>query len=655
MSMFRKSLFFSLAALLSLTAANPGRAEGRPAAPPIEAYGRLPVLTDVSLSPSGDRLALVRHQGDQNRVVIQDLSGNLLLLVEAHAEKIGNIEWVSDRFIFLHSTVTEDNPFDLDRQEFNILRSIDVDKRKNFELLLNDPRFVPSISNIVGLRVLGGRAYAFVSNIPRDYVSVGSRIGNDNNLKFSRYYPDLWRVDMETQRIEKAAPGTNSISSWTLGVDGQVVATSWYQEASDTWIALSGSTTLHKVGSPDGMVRLSGLGRTADTILVRDASSAGDRLIEYKLSGGSQAIGRPDEIEHPIHDPETGLLTGYSTADGRIVMFDAAKQKAVDAAAAPFKGLVRIWSRSNDASRVVVRVSGGDQSDAFFLVNLKDRRADLIDDNYPEVPANFRGEVREVHFKASDGLDLDGVLTLPPGRPAKNLPLIVLPHGGPIGVHDQVQFDWMAQAFASRGYAVLQPNFRGSGGHGADLMHMGFGEFGRKMLTDISDGLQSLAKEGVVDPRRVCIVGSSYGGYAALAGVTMQQGLYRCAVSSSGPSDLPRMLHWEDERTGSQSQATRFWRRAMGVTTPGAPSVESISPARIAPRADAPILLIHGKDDSIVPIVQSEIMERALKSAGKPVEHLYVDKSDHWLSTEAGRIATLKAAVDFVMKHNPPD
>ena len=130
MSMFRKSLFFSLATLLSLTAADPGRAEGRPAAPPIEAYGRLPVLTDVSLSPSGDRLALVRHQGDQNRVVIQDLSGNLLLLVEAHAEKIRNIEWVSDRFIFLHSTVPKTiRSIWIDRNSIYCDRSMSINEK----------------------------------------------------------------------------------------------------------------------------------------------------------------------------------------------------------------------------------------------------------------------------------------------------------------------------------------------------------------------------------------------------------------------------------------------------------------------------------------------------------------------------------------------
>eukprot|EP01039_Chlorochromonas_danica_P021176 gene21176-26044_t len=107
---------------------------------------------------------------------------------------------------------------------------------------------------------------------------------------------------METPKIEKAAPGSNSISGWVLGVDGQVVATSWYQEALDTWTAMSGVATLHKVSAPDGMVRLEGLGRSADSILVRDASGVDDRLIEYKTSGGSELIGRPNEVEYPIHD-----------------------------------------------------------------------------------------------------------------------------------------------------------------------------------------------------------------------------------------------------------------------------------------------------------------------------------------------------------------
>lgn len=130
MTRFRKGSVFAMFAAVGVMASSGLRCEVRSAPPPIEAYGRLPVLTDASLSPSGDRLALVRHQGEDNRVVIQDISGNLLLYVDAHKEKIRNVDWVSDRFLLLHSTVTAENPFDLGRQEYNIFRSVDIDKRK---------------------------------------------------------------------------------------------------------------------------------------------------------------------------------------------------------------------------------------------------------------------------------------------------------------------------------------------------------------------------------------------------------------------------------------------------------------------------------------------------------------------------------------------
>ena len=146
-------------------------------------------------------------------------------------------------------------------------------------------------------------------------------------------------------------------------------------------------------------------------------------------------------------------------------------------------------------------------------------------------------KVESVKYKAADGLEITGYLTLPNGREAKGLPLIVFPHGGPAS-RDTLGFDWWAQAMASRGYAVLQVNFRGSDGLGWEFTKAGFGEWGRKMQTDLSDGVRNLTSQGVVDPKRVCIVGGSYGGYAALAGATLQKDVYRCAVSFGGV-DLP--------------------------------------------------------------------------------------------------------------------
>jgi dipeptidyl aminopeptidase/acylaminoacyl peptidase len=222
--------------------------------------------------------------------------------------------------------------------------------------------------------------------------------------------------------------------------------------------------------------------------------------------------------------------------------------------------------------------------------------------------------------------------------------VVVLPHGGP-EARDYPVFDWWAQAFASQGYAVLQPNYRGSSGYGAPFVEAGQGQWGRKMQTDVSDGLAELAREGVVDPKRACIVGASYGGYAALAGVTVQHGLYRCAVA------VAEMLRYVYDKRNGDGAETRYWDAFMGPPS----GFKDISPQRLAANADAPILLIHGKDDTVVLYDQSVAMNKALLAAGKTVEFVTMPNEDHWLSREATRIQMLKASVAFVEKYNPPD
>ena len=251
----------------------------------------------------------------------------------------------------------------------------------------------------------------------------------------------------------------------------------------------------------------------------------------------------------------------------------------------------------------------------------------------------------------ADGLPIEGVLTLPPGSTGKGLPVVVMPHGGPIGFHDQIGFDWWAQAFASRGYAVLQPNYRGSSGYGLPFQNKGMGEWGGKMLTDMSDGLAALTQAGIAAPGRACIVGASYGGYAALAGVTVQQGLYRCAVSVSGPSDIGADMASRGD--SDYSPGGRYSQKLFGVRSAGAAALGPISPLRQARRADAPILLIHGKDDTVVPFVHSLSMNTALKDAGKTVRFVATEGEDHWLSKEATRVQTLEESVGWVEQYNP--
>ncbi len=198
---------------------------------------------------------------------------------------------------------------------------------------------------------------------------------------------------------------------------------------------------------------------------------------------------------------------------------------------------------------------------------------------------------------------------------------------------------------------MLQPNFRGSTGYGADFERAGHGEWGRKMQTDISDGLAQLIKDGIVDARRACIVGASYGGYAALAGVTLQQGLYRCAVSVAGVSDVGKMVVTDTFESGGNQTLARGLKEEVGSVR----DLEAVSPINFAAKADAPILLIHGKDDTVVAYDQSNDMAAALRRANKPVEFVTLPQTDHWLSRGDTRNAMLQATVAFVEKYNPPD
>jgi dipeptidyl aminopeptidase/acylaminoacyl peptidase len=175
------------------------------------------------------------------------------------------------------------------------------------------------------------------------------------------------------------------------------------------------------------------------------------------------------------------------------------------------------------------------------------------------------------------------------------------------------------------------------------------------MQTDLSDGVAYLAAQGTIDPKRVCIMGASYGGYAALAGVTLQKDVYRCAVSVAGIGDVSDFLQWRVNQGGSKSLTIRYWNRFLGIEAYNDPKLATISPAKLAAKASAPILLIHGQDDTTVPYGQRADMSKALKAAGKPVELVTLRGEDHDLSNAQTRLEMLTSAVTFLEKNNPPN
>lgn len=628
-----RSRGLGLAVFVAGVIALSGRAPAAEVAPaPLEAFGALPSFGHVGLSPSGRMIAYLQKQGGDRLIVVRERAGAPKVKLKIGSAVLSQLEWVDDDhlLVFIRGTNKTNDPKD----KFLIEGAACLDLKKGRLY-----RLTYALHAYAGWARANGRPYVMFYNFTAGkFQSMPLDGGNIVDVAPLQSRVELsWLVDRQT---------------------GDLIALEDYVPETGRWTAYAGrdhKRPIYQTKTLYGAVSIVGEGRTSGTILIEDATDKTTRWIEVSLATGARTDLLPDEEwSEPIYDPDTGLLIGATLDDGdRNRFFDPAIQAKFDRAAAGSKvGRAELQALSKGGDWIVTQTTGPGDVGTWRLINGATGEVQLLGQSYPDIRPEQIAHSEWIDYAAGDGLKLRGVLTLPPGGKRTNLPVVVMPHGGPIS-HDRPGFDWWAQAFASRGYAVWQPNFRGSDGAGQDLIEAGIGEWGRKMQTDVSDGLAELARRGVADPKRACIVGGSYGGYAALAGVTLQHGVYRCAVSLAGVSDLGAMLKYEAERHGRVSDVYRFWKRLMNASGGSDPALAAISPARHADQADAPILLLHGDDDTIVPIAQSREMEAALKRAGKSVEFVALPHEVHTLDREATRQQMLKAAVEFVEKYDP--
>ncbi|WP_337660964.1 alpha/beta hydrolase family protein [Erythrobacter sp. Alg231-14] len=624
-------------------------------APALSAYGELPEIEDAALSPSGKRLAALLSVRGTRVLVAFDENNAIISRTNVDAYKVRRFDWVGEDRLLLTYSTTEDlgANFTTDKHEFSFAVTIPINVAEQGNVVFSNRRtLVNSIFGNYGIRQIGGRWYGFFGAIE---LARGIRAGE---YEFRHGRPYLYRVDMvdnSTERVATAA-SDNHDNDWLIDANGDVAATYDIHRENGRWDIRNGNRQIIAEGqSVSGRSGLIGLGYGGQSVIYYNVDENNrSRRFEVPLSGGEPEEFLPGiDIDRLYFDAQTGHLSGYleEGADPRPVFEDPDKAQAVRMvreAFADFSMSMMDWS--DDLSHVVVRTSGQFDSGTWFTVDVGNLSAEAIAYERPDIEPQHVGPFSTFDYTASDGLEMDGVLTLPPGREANNLPVIMLPHGGPHSF-DSERFDWWAQAFASRGYAVFQPNFRGSTNRDGAFRRAGYGEWGRKMQTDISDGLAALAEAGIVDPDRACIVGASYGGYAALAGVTLQQGLYRCSVAVAPVSDIRRMYR-EDYRASGE---TRITRTALREQLGDPDTWDAVSPERFAERADAPILLIHGRDDTVVPYIHSVKMADALDDEDKPHELITLDGEDHWLSLSETRQIMLNSAVAFVQEHNPAD
>lgn len=620
--------------------------------PALSLYGNLPGVERAAISASGDRVAIIGLVNNVRTLVILDQNKKPLGTMPVDDAKVRGLYWVGDDRILLSKsdTVKLGPGFITEKTELYAMLVIPVDTLKTWMVFDNNPMVTGGVRGFYGIQQRHGRYYGYFGGI-----AMNGDFRSGPYLKSTA--TALFEVDLQDGKATMIAPRYEGpgFRDWVLGPDGKVKATLDFDSRSGVWTIMNAERREIANGkNPLGRVSIVCVGATPGTIvLAEERDGERERWFEIPEAGGEpKEILDGASIDAAYFDEGDRRMVGWrEEGDAPTYHFsDGFRQKVANATLKAFPNLsvhIKSWSAGFD--QLLVMTEGPGDPQTWWRVNIRTGNASEIGTSYPMDPAMV-GPMRMIRYKAADGLEIPAVLTLPPGREAKNLPVVILPHGGPSS-RDYPGFDWWAQAFASRGYAVLQPNFRGSTGYGLAFQKAGHREWGRKMQSDISDGLAHLSAQGIVDPKRACIVGASYGGYAALAGVTLQQGLYRCSVAVAGVSDVAKMAITDIRESGSDKALKMALAEEVGAKS----DLRTISPVTFAAKADAPVLLIHGKDDLVVPFEQSRVMEAALRAAGKPVEMITLPGEDHWLSRSATRLAMLEASVGFVMKHNPPD
>jgi dipeptidyl aminopeptidase/acylaminoacyl peptidase len=474
--------------------------------------------------------------------------------------------------------------------------------------------------------------------------------------------PSVKRVDLATGEatvIEKARSGV-----WDWFVDDAGVVRGgvsyderrwkfWYRsKAGEPFRTISG-----KLGKDDSAVDRFFFSRDGEqgTIVTNERNG---RFGVYRYNYATAEIGET-VFEHPrvdisdvMIDPRTREISGVRYHDERSKMhWLDPKLKAVQARidkALPGADNAVLGDPTTD-NRMLIKSAGASSPGTYFLFDQAKRTMSPVIQLFDRIDANKLAEVRPASYRSRDGLEVPAYVTLPRGKEAKRLPLIVLPHGGPFS-RDEWEYDPLVQLLANRGYAVLQPQFRGSTGYGKDYVASGYGQWGRKMQDDLDDGVDWLASKGQIDPSRVCIVGASYGGYAALWGAIRNPERYRCAASLAGVTDLRSQLR-DNRRSFSATRYYRQWRSK--VRGEDKIDLKTVSPLAQAARLKVPVLIAHGELDGTVAVGQGRQMVAAIERSGGNVTSVFYKDSGHDFSSSKDLEDFLRRLEAFLAKHNP--
>ena len=642
--MKRLSVLFTFLAVALCAQPRPSASQGLPPLIDREILFGNPEIAAAQLSPDGKYIAFLKPWNDTRNVWVKktgDPFSAARLLTTESKRPIPAYFWTRDAKYILY---VKDNDGD-----------------ENFNLYAVDPSApaaqgseAPPSRDLTGLKGVRVEIYSAPKNDPDTaYIGINDR---------DKAWHDLYKLKLSTGEKTLVRKNTEKIAGWIFDLSGQLRLAFHTADNGDQEILRVDADSLTKIYSCNVF-------ETCDPVQFH---KDGKRLYLQTNRGDGT-----DLTELAILDPATGKTQSVESDPLRRVDLDAAvfseatdelaqtnylddkirryfKDKSFEAdfkwLSAKFPGKeVGVASRTRDEQLWLVTVNSDTEPGETYLFDRKAKTVALQYKIRERLQRDWLASMQPIHYKSSDGLDIPAYLTLPKGVPAQKLPTVVVPHGGP-WARDVWGYNSMAQFLANRGYAVLMPNFRGSTGYGKKFLNAGNGEWGRKMQDDITWGVKYLVDQGTADPKRVAIMGGSYGGYATLAGVAFTPDVYRAAVDIVGPSNLITLLeaippYWEAGRK------LMYARMADPDTPAGKAWMQERSPLNSAVKIKTPLLVVQGANDPRVNRSEAERIIIALRDRGFPVEYIMAPDEGHGFARPVNNMAMFMAAEKFLAKH----